>query len=62
MALGRLKVHLSNVALALGVMMLLMVGVVEFTGADSDPLLSAVAALAIGLAAVLDRVGIFREE
>ena len=62
MALGRFKDHIGNVLLALGAMMLLMVGVVEFAGSDSDPLLAALAALAIGVTAIIDRMGAHRHE
>ncbi len=62
MSANRFKDQVGNALLALGVMMLLMVGIVEISGSDSDPLLPAFAALAIGMTAVLDRTGSYQEE
>ncbi len=46
----------SNTLLSLGVTMLVGFGVMEISGAQSDPLLPALAALLIGCTAVLDRI------
>jgi len=43
--------------LALGVVMLVIFGLLQVTGDAVDPLVPAAAALLIGSAAVLDRVG-----
>lgn len=61
MALNHFKDHISNTLLVLGILMLLMVGVVEIMGSDSNPLLPAFAALAIGVTAVLDRMGAYQQ-
>jgi hypothetical protein len=47
----------SNGLLGLGTMMLMLFVGLEFTGLRSDPLLPALAALALGGTAVLDRIG-----
>jgi len=62
MTVSYFKDHISNVLLVLGVIMLVMVGAVEIMGSDSDPLLPAFAALAIGMTAVLDRVGAYQQD
>lgn len=51
------KVFFSNSLLGLGTLMLLLFVVLEFSGLRSDPLLPALAALALGGTAVLDRIG-----
>jgi len=48
---------MSNMMLALGVVMLVIFGLLQVTGDAVDPLVPAAAALLIGSAAVLDRVG-----
>ena len=48
---------MSNVMLALGVVMLGIFGLMQAIGYGSDPLVPAAAALLIGCTAVLDRVG-----
>ncbi len=47
----------SNTLLSLGTLMLLLFVGMEFTGLRTDPLLPAVAALALGGTAILDRIG-----
>jgi choline-glycine betaine transporter len=47
----------SNGLLGLGMIMLVLFVVLELTGLRADPLLPALAALALGGTAVLDRIG-----
>lgn len=50
------QVMISNTLLVLGVIMLAGFGLLEFAGAETDPLLPATAALCIGITAVMDRL------
>jgi len=54
---AHVKRYVSNAMLSLGVLLLLSVGVMMIAGVAIDPLWPASAALAIGVTAVLDRVG-----
>ncbi len=54
---AHVKRYVSNAMLSLGVLLLLFVGVMIVAGVVIDPLWPAVSALAIGVTAVLDRVG-----
>lgn|GEM_PF-5286488 len=59
---AHVKHYVSNAMLSLGVLLLLFVGVMIVAGATLNPLWPAVAALAIGVTAVLDRVGDYAYE
>jgi hypothetical protein len=51
------KALFSNSLLGLGTLMLLLFVGLEFSGLRADPLLPALAALALGGTAILDRIG-----
>ena len=51
------KNFFSNSLLGLGTAMLVLFAVLEIIGMRSDPLLPALAALALGGTAILDRIG-----
>jgi hypothetical protein len=51
------KAFFSNSLLGIGTLMLIAFAVMELAGWHSDPILPALAALAISCTAILDRVG-----
>lgn len=52
------KENISNALLFTGVLLLAAVGLAEFNGVMTDPLLPAFSALFIGGTAILDRIGV----
>lgn len=59
---AHVKRYVSNALLSLGVILLVSVGVMIVAGMAINPLWPATAALAIGVTAVLDRVGDYQVE
>ena len=51
------KIYISNTLLAMGAILLVVVGLMEVVVGQTDPLLPAFSALFIGGTAVLDRIG-----